>query len=106
MVQSVLQDEDLLYIILADLKRTVREYTTATTESNCETVRSTFQDLTLDTLKLQGELYQFMAQYGMYDTSSPTVHPEIQSQLTTCTDTQQKTNQLLTQNMHMNNPLH
>jgi spore coat protein CotF len=106
MVQSVLKDEDLLYIILADLKRVGREYTTATTESNCETVRSVFQDLTLDTLKLQGELYQFMAQYGMYDASSPTVHPEIQSQITTCTDTLQKTNQLVTQNMNMNNTLH
>jgi spore coat protein CotF len=106
MVQSVLQDEDLLYIILADLKRVSREYTTATTESNCETVRSIFQDLTMDSLKLQGELYQFMSQYGMYDTSSPTVRPEIQSQITSYTDSQQKTNQLLTQNMNINTAFH
>jgi hypothetical protein len=55
-------DEDLLNTVLADLKRTVREYTTAATESNCPTVRRVFNDLTMDTLRLQGDLYNQMSQ--------------------------------------------
>lgn len=67
---SFLPDEDMLDPILGELKRAVREYTTATTESSCPVVRQMFTDLTADTLKLQGEFYTMMKQQNMY-TSGP-----------------------------------
>ena len=52
---SYLPEEDMLSPILGELKRAVREYTTATTEASCPEVRQMFTDLTADTLRLQGE---------------------------------------------------
>ena len=95
----ILADEDLLYTILADLKRTSREYTTATTESNCPIVRQHFLTLTQSSLDLQGKLYQFMSQQGMYSTSSPTLASDINKQITEYGQTQIKTNQLVQQNL-------
>ncbi|MGM9926089.1 MAG: spore coat protein [Bacillus sp. (in: firmicutes)] len=94
---GILQDEDLLYTILADMKRTSREYTTATTESSCPSVRQHFESLTQSTLHLQGQLYNFMSQHGMYSTSSPTLESDITKQITEYTQTQTKTNQLVQQ---------
>ncbi|WP_349293048.1 spore coat protein [Cytobacillus spongiae] len=96
---SILKDEDLLYTILADLKRTSREYTTAATESNCSVVRNTFENLLQDSLKMQGQLYQFMSQQGMYNTSSPAVESQIAQQITQYSQTQQQTDQLVQQHL-------
>ncbi|MGM9927091.1 MAG: spore coat protein [Bacillus sp. (in: firmicutes)] len=96
---AILSDEDLLYTILADLKRTCREYTTATTESNCPAVRQHFQSLVQSSLGLQGILYNFMAQQGMYSTSSPTLASDITKQITEYTQTQSQTKQLVQQNL-------
>lgn len=67
---EALKQNDLLKIILADLRRTVREYTTATTESSCPAVRQMFSDLTVDTLRLQGKLYNMMSQQQIYTAPS------------------------------------
>lgn len=98
--QPILSDEDLLYTILADLKRTSREYATATTESNCPVVRQHFQTLTQNSLTLQGQLYQFMSQQGLYSTASPSLKSDITKQLTEYSQTQTKTNQLVQQNLN------
>lgn len=97
--KPILADEDLLYTILADLKRSCREYTTATTESNCPTVRQHFLSLTQSSLDLQGKLYNFMSQQGMYSTSSPTLETDITKQVTEYGQTQIQTNQLIQQNL-------
>lgn len=97
--KPILSDEDLVYTILADLKRTCREYTTATTESNCPVVRQHFQSLVQSSLALQGKLYDFMAQQGMYSTSSPTLASDITKQYTEYGQTQSQTNQLIQQNL-------
>ncbi|MFS0781096.1 spore coat protein [Bacillus sp. 1P06AnD] len=95
--QAILSEEDLLYSILSDLKRTCREYTTAATESNCPSVRQQFQSLLQSSLTLQGNLYQFMSQNGMYNTSAPTLESDITTTSTQYSQTQMKTNQLVQQ---------
>ncbi|KAF9128091.1 hypothetical protein BGX30_014478 [Mortierella sp. GBA39] len=85
-----MQDEDLLYTILADLKRTVREYTTATTESSCPTVRQLFTQLTNDTLRMQGELYNLMKQLNMYSTSSKALRQDVDKSIQDARNLQQK----------------
>ncbi|MGM9988162.1 MAG: spore coat protein [Bacillaceae bacterium] len=97
--KPILSDEDLLYTILANLKRTSGEYATATTESNCPVVRQQFLTLTQSSLGLQGKLYNFMAQHGMYSTSAPTLESDITKQITEYTQTQTQTNQLVQQNL-------
>jgi len=94
---AFMQDEDLLYTILADLKRTVREYTTATTESSCPTVRNLFTQLTNDTLRMQGELYNLMKQLNMYSTSSKALRQDLDKQVQDARNTQQKTRQFVQQ---------
>ncbi|GIO31504.1 MULTISPECIES: spore coat protein [Paenibacillus] len=94
---AFMQDEDLLYTILADLKRTVREYTTATTESSCPAVRQLFTQLTNDTLRMQGELYNLMKQLNMYSTSSSALRQDLDKQVQDARNTQQKTRQFVQQ---------
>ncbi|AIQ40231.1 spore coat protein [Paenibacillus sp. FSL R7-0297] len=88
-------DEDLLNTVLADLKRTVREYTTAATESNCQTVRRVFNDLTMDTLRLQGELYMQMSQLNMYTPPGKALRQDIDKQIQSAQQTQQKCQQFV-----------
>ncbi|MCR8843814.1 spore coat protein [Paenibacillus sp. SC116] len=95
--QQFLPDKDLLYTILADLKRTVSEYTTAATEANCVAVRQLFTDLTNRTLTLQGNLYYFMSQHNMYETPSPVQQKEVQKQLQSSQKMLQQTSQLVKQ---------
>ncbi|OZB96349.1 spore coat protein [Paenibacillus sp. XY044] len=92
-----MQDEDLLYTILADLKRTVREYTTATTESSCPTVRQMFTQLTNDTLRMQGELYNLMKQMNMYSTSSQALRQDVDKSIQDARNLQQKNRQFVQQ---------
>ncbi|MFC6652388.1 spore coat protein [Paenibacillus rhizoplanae] len=88
-------DEDLLYTILADLKRTVREYTTAATESNCPAVRRVFNDLTMDTLRIQGELYMQMSQMNMYAPPGKALRQDVDKQIQSAQQTQQKLQQFV-----------
>ncbi|ASA20010.1 spore coat protein [Paenibacillus donghaensis] len=90
-------DEDLLNTVLADLKRTVREYTTAATESNCPKVRQAFNDLTMDTLRLQGDLYTNMSQMNMYPAPSQALRQDVDKQIQTAQQTQQKCQQFVQQ---------
>ncbi|MGN7358292.1 spore coat protein [Paenibacillus sp. SAF-054] len=111
---AFMQEEDLLYTILADLKRTVREYTTAATESSCPSVRQMFNHLTSDTLRLQGELFNLMKQNNMYSTASKALRQELDKQIQSAHSTQQKCRQFVQQktsgmgsyNQAPNVPLH
>ncbi|MCM3746815.1 spore coat protein [Paenibacillus pasadenensis] len=94
-----LPDADWAYTVLSDLKRVVREYATAATESTCPDVRSMFTDLMNSSLKMQGDLYNAMQSANMYDTSSPVLRQEIQKQIGTYTQTQQQTQQFIQQRM-------
>ena len=94
-----LPDADWAYTVLADLKRCVREYGTAATESSCPDVRKMFTSLMSSTLQMQGELYTAMQQAKMYDTSSPVLRQEIQKQIATYQQTQQQTQGFIQQRM-------
>ncbi|MFD2615009.1 spore coat protein [Paenibacillus gansuensis] len=94
---AFMEDQDLLYTILADLKRTAREYTTAFMESSCPTVRRTFSDLLNSTLSQQTELYRFMENQNMYNASSPALQQEIGKQIQQYKQTLQKTQQYIQQ---------
>lgn len=91
--QVNLAEQDILNTILADLRRTAREYTTATTESSCQTVRQMFNQLTDGTLRLQGELYQLMKQNGSYESPFQAPRQEVDKLYQHATDTQQKIQQ-------------
>ncbi|GGF74191.1 hypothetical protein GCM10010912_19290 [Paenibacillus albidus] len=94
---AFMPDEDLLNVILADLKRTVREYTTAATESACPAVRRVFNDLTMDTLRLQGELYAQMGELNMYTPPSKALRQDVDKQIQAAQQTQQKCQQFIQQ---------
>lgn len=105
---SFMPEADLAYTILADLKRTVREYTTATTESNCPTVRQMFTDLTNSTLKLQGELYTVMQQNNMYPAPGKALQTDIDKQIQMANQTKQECEQFVQQkniNTAVNSPI-
>ncbi|MFC5402741.1 spore coat protein [Cohnella soli] len=97
MNQTTLPDEDIAYTVLSDLKRVTREYATAAMESVCPDIRQMFTQLLDDTLKLQGELYNAMQSNNMYNASSPVLKQEIDKQLKSYQQTQQKTNQFVQQ---------
>ncbi|MEV5026015.1 spore coat protein [Paenibacillus sp. LPE1-1-1.1] len=97
--QSILTEEDLASSILSDLKRVVREYATAATESTCPDIRQLFTKLTDSTLALQGQLFQAMQQANMYNTSSPVLRQELDKQAKQYQQTKQKTNQFLQQTL-------
>ncbi|WP_454190259.1 spore coat protein [Paenibacillus sp. Marseille-Q7038] len=99
---SFMPEADLAYTILADLKRTVREYTTATTESNCPTVRQMFTDLTNSSLKLQGELYTAMQQSNLYPAPGKALQSDIDKQIQTANQTKQECEQFVQQKNQFN----
>ncbi|WP_327204766.1 spore coat protein [Paenibacillus sp. DMB20] len=89
---TFLPEEDMLNTILNELKRTVREYTTATTESSCPDVRSMFTTLTSETLKMQGEMYQLIEQNKQYPSAVPhAMKSDVQKQLQEIQKNNQKT---------------
>ena len=95
---SFLPEEDLLNTILNELKRTVREYTTATTEAACPSVRSMFSNLTAETLKMQGDMYQLIEQQKQY--AAPVPHAmkhDVDKQLQEMQKTSQQTRQFISQ---------
>ena len=92
-----LTEEDALSIVLSDLKRVVREYATAATESSCPNVRQMFTQLLNSTLTMQGQLYMAMSNNNMYE--QPAVAPiqEIQKQVQSYTQTATQTENWLNQ---------
>jgi spore coat protein CotF len=94
-----LPEQDLLNTILCDLKRTVSEYTTATTESACPTVRQMFTHLTNDTLRLQGEVFQLMQQQNQYAVPSKALREELDKQIQQSQKTQQQSRQFVQQKL-------
>lgn len=97
--QSVLSEEDLVSTILSDLKRVVREYATAATESTCPDIRQLFTKLMDSTLSMQGQLFQAMQQANMYNTSSPVLRQELDKQTKQYQQIKQKTAQFLQQTL-------
>lgn len=93
-------EKDLLYTILADLKRTSREYVTGVTEAACPAVRQMFTDLTNSTIKMQGELFNLMEQHNMYSVASPALRQEVNKQLQQHQQMQTKTNQFVQQKLN------
>ncbi len=94
---AFMPDEDLMNTILCDLKRTVREYATAATESACPAVRRVFNDMTMDTLRLQGDLYTHMSQLNMYPAPAKALRQDVDKQLQTAQQMQQQTGQFVQQ---------
>ncbi|OBY78821.1 coat protein F [Paenibacillus sp. KS1] len=94
-----MQEEDLLYTILADLKRTSREYTTGVTEAACPVVRQMFTDLTHSTLTMQGQLFTLMEKNNMYSVASPALRQELDKQLKDNQQLQMKSNQFVQQKL-------
>ncbi len=90
---SILSEEDLASTVLSDLKRVVREYATAATESTCPMIRQMFTDLLNSTLTMQGQLFQVMSQLQMYDAASQAAKSELNKQYQAYQQTQQQTNQ-------------
>ncbi|MBO2943508.1 spore coat protein [Paenibacillus sp. F411] len=89
---SFLPEEDLLNSILNELKRTVREYTTATTEASCPAIRRMFSELTAETLQMQGDLYQLIERQKQYPASVPTaIKADVDKQLQAMQQTSQAT---------------
>lgn len=97
--QSFLSEEDLASTILSDLKRVVREYATAATESTCPDIRQLFTKLLNNTLNMQGQLFQAMQQSNMYNTASPALRQELDKQAQQYQQTAQKTKQFLQQKL-------
>ncbi|MHA7964411.1 spore coat protein [Paenibacillus sp. CAU 1782] len=97
--QAFLTEEDLASTILSDLKRVVREYATAATESTCPDIRQLFTKLLNNTLNMQGQLFQAMQQSNMYNTASPALRQELDKQAKQYQQTAQKTKQFLQQKL-------
>lgn len=96
---SILSDEDLASTVLGDLKRVVREYATAATESACPKVRQMFTDLLNNTLTAQGQMFTTMKNAQMYEMGITALQTDINEQIQTYKQTQQGTNEWLS-NIH------
>lgn len=92
-----LTEDDLASVVLDDLKRCVREYATAATESTCPVTRQMFTDLLNSTLKMQGEMFTVMSQNNMYEAASVAPQKEISKQIQSYTSMQQQTQSWLQQ---------
>lgn len=95
----LLSEEDLASTVLCDLKRVVREYATATTESTCPEIRQMFTKLMNSTLNMQGQMFEAMKQANMYNTSSPALRQELDKQLKQYQQTQQGTGHWISQKL-------
>jgi len=96
---SILSDEDLASAVLYGLKRVVREYATAATESNCPVVRQTFTDMLTSTLTMQGQMYQVMSNLNMYQAPATALKQEVDKQIQSYKQTQQNTNNWVSQHL-------
>lgn len=99
---NFMPDKDMMFTILTDLKRTVGEYTTATTEAACPAVRSMFTNLLNHSLQLQGDLYNYMQQNNMYDQPTAALQQDINKELQITQQMQQEAQQFFTSKMGQN----
>lgn len=76
-----LNEQDVANLVLSELKRTAREYTTAALEATHPAVRQTFVSLTQKTLQDQAELYNVLSQSGGYGSISMASQQEVQQEL-------------------------
>ncbi|GAA4874632.1 hypothetical protein GCM10023310_62870 [Paenibacillus vulneris] len=80
-----LQEQDWGNLVLSELKRTAREYTTAALEATHPAIRQTFQSLSQRTMQEQAELYQVLSQLNGYGSvqlaNQQEIHQEIQQQV-------------------------
>lgn len=97
--QAFLSEEDLASTVLSDLKRVVREYATAATESACPDIRQLFTKLLNNTLSMQGQLFQAMQQNNMYTAPTPALRQELAKQNQQYAQTSQQTKQFLQQKL-------
>lgn len=97
-----LTEDDLAGTVLCDLKRTVREYATAATESNCPMIRQMFTDLLNNTLTMQGQLYTIMSQINMYQAPAVAPKKELDKQYRSYSGQQQQTQSWLQQSSTVN----
>lgn len=79
--QLQLTEDDLAGVVLSDLKRVVREYATAATESTCEQTRQMFTNLLNSTLSMQGQLFTVMKNNNMYEAASVAPKKELDKQI-------------------------
>ena len=75
-----LADQDLANIVLAEMKRTAREYTTAILEANNPSVRENFYSLLDRTLQDQELVYTLLDQMNMYGQPPSASQKEIQKE--------------------------
>jgi spore coat protein CotF len=80
-MQAHLQEQDLAHLILSELKRVAREYTTAVLEANNMQTRQTFQFLLQKTLHDQGILYEVIQQTVGYGDIPTAPQQDIQKEL-------------------------
>jgi spore coat protein CotF len=73
-----LQDADLANIVLAELKRTAEEYTTAFLEAQNAQIRHVFQNLLMKTLNDQARLFDSMRSLNLYEAPTPAQPQEVQ----------------------------
>lgn len=76
-----LQEQDWGNLVLSELKRTAREYTTAALEASHPAIRQTFQSLAQRTMQDQAELYTVLSQLSGYGTVKAADQKEIQQEL-------------------------
>ncbi|MEV3176745.1 spore coat protein [Paenibacillus larvae] len=75
-----MEEQDQANVILSELKRTAREYTTAALEANHLQVREQFTTLLNQTLKHQAELYEAIRSLNAYGSVPTATAQEIQSE--------------------------
>ncbi|MFC6331683.1 spore coat protein [Paenibacillus septentrionalis] len=97
--QLQLTEDDLVGVVLSDLKRVVREYATAATESSCPETRQMFTNLLNSTLMMQGQLFTAMSQANMYEAPSTAPKKELDKQIQSYTQMAQQTQSWLQQGM-------
>lgn len=76
-----LQEQDAANLVLSELKRAAREYTTAALESSHSAIRQTFVSLTQKTLQDQAELFTALSQIQGYGEVKMASQQEVQQEL-------------------------
>jgi len=95
--QLQLTEDDLAGVVLCDLKRVVREYATAATESACPETRQMFTNLLNSALTMQGQLFTVMSKNNMYEAPSVAPKKELDKQIQSYSQMSQKTQAWLQQ---------
>lgn len=96
--QVYLQEQDLANFVLSELKRTAREYTTATLEAANPQIRQAFQTLLQKTLQDQVAVFQEIQKLGGYDTQ-PADQQQLQQEMQKQSQTAAKLQTFVGQNL-------